>query len=63
MAYSDSKDGDVRESYDYEYDKNGKITKKTTASAYLHDDDENALKEKVATYTYDVNGRLTIDSI
>ena len=39
MVYSDSKDGDVRESYNYEYDKNGKITKKITASAYLHDDE------------------------
>ncbi len=57
MTYTDLETGKVMESYQYSYDKNSNITKKTQVNNYPKEDADKVNETKV--YTYDTLGRLT----
>ena len=56
MIYTDLETGKVMESYQYSYDKNSNITKKTQVNNYPKEDADKVNETKV--YTYDTLGRL-----
>ena len=56
MTYTDLVTGKVMESYQYSYDKNSNITKKTEVNNYPKEDSKKVNETKV--YTYDTFGRL-----
>ena len=56
MTYTDLETGKVMESYQYSYDKNSNITKKTQVNNYPKEDADKVNETKV--YTYDTFGRL-----
>ena len=56
MIYTDLETGKVMESYQYNYDKNSNITKKTQVNNYPKEDADKVNETKV--YTYDTLGRL-----
>ena len=56
MTYTDLETGKVMESYQYSYDKNSNITKKTQVNNYPKEDADKVNETKV--YTYDTLGRL-----
>ena len=57
MIYTDLETGKVMESYQYSYDKNSNITKKTQVNNYPKEDADKVNETK--SYTYDTLGRLT----
>ena len=57
MTYTDLETGKVMESYQYSYDKNSNITKKTQVNNYPKEDADKVNETK--SYTYDTLGRLT----
>ena len=57
MIYTDLETGKVMESYQYSYDKNSNITKKTQVNNYPKEDANKVNETK--SYTYDTLGRLT----
>ena len=57
MIYTDFETGKVMESYQYSYDKNSNITKKTQVNNYPKEDADKVNETK--SYTYDTLGRLT----
>ena len=57
MTYTDLETGKVMESYQYSYDKNSNITKKTQVNNYPKEDSDKVNETK--SYTYDTLGRLT----
>ena len=57
MIYTDLETGKVMESYQYGYDKNSNITKKTQVNNYPKEDADKVNETKI--YTYDKLGRLT----
>ena len=57
MTYTDLETGKVMESYQYSYDKNSNITKKTQVNNYPKEDANKVNETK--SYTYDTLGRLT----
>ena len=57
MIYTDLETGKVMESYQYSYDKNSNITKKTQVNNYPKEDADKVNETKI--YTYDKLGRLT----
>lgn len=57
MIYTDSKDGEVKESYGYIYDKNSNILQERIISHYAAADGKEL--DCTKNYTYDKNGRLT----
>ncbi|WP_415931302.1 RHS repeat-associated core domain-containing protein [Zhenpiania hominis] len=57
MTYTDSKDGEVKESYGYTYDKNSNILQERIISHYAAADGKEL--DCTRNYTYDKNGRLT----
>ena len=57
MTYTDSKDGEVKESYGYTYDKNSNILQERLISHYAAADEKEL--DCTKNYTYDKNGRLT----
>ena len=57
MIYTDLETGKVMESYQYSYDKNSNITKKTQVNNYPKEDSDKVNETK--SYTYDTLGRLT----
>ena len=57
MTYTDSKDGEVKESYGYTYDKNSNILQERIISHYAAADEKEL--DCTKNYTYDKNGRLT----
>ena len=54
MIYTDLETGKVMESYQYSYDKNSNITKKTQVNNYPKEDADKVNETKV--YTYDTLG-------
>ncbi|MFR6189930.1 MAG: RHS repeat domain-containing protein [Anaerostipes hadrus] len=57
MIHTDLETGKVMESYQYSYDKNSNITKKTQVNNYPKEDANKVNETK--SYTYDTLGRLT----
>ena len=57
MIYTDLETGKVMESYQYSYDKNSNITKKTQVNNYPKEDADKVNETK--SYTYDAENRLS----